>query len=150
MRLNAAVQRMVSAWWRHQMETFSALLAFSAGNSLVTGEFSAQRPVKRSFGVFSLICAWINAWVNNRGAGDLRRHRVNHDVILMVCMRKNRISNILANEGRRHIYPHSLAEAKHVNVFSAFEQYRLTYLHYTLAPKQPRWLHVHVHVYLNE
>ena len=34
------------------METFSALLAFSVGNSPVTGEFLAQRPVTRSFGVF--------------------------------------------------------------------------------------------------
>ena len=34
------------------METFSALLAISAGNSSVTGEFPAQRPVTRSFGVF--------------------------------------------------------------------------------------------------
>ena len=25
--------------------------------------------------MFSLTCAWINDWVNNRGAGDLRRHR---------------------------------------------------------------------------
>ena len=31
------------------METFSALLAIYAGNSLVTGEFPAQRPVTRSF-----------------------------------------------------------------------------------------------------
>ena len=38
-------------WWRHQMETFSALLAFCAGNSPVTGEFPAQRPVTRSFDV---------------------------------------------------------------------------------------------------
>ena len=34
------------------METFSALLAFCVGNSLVTGEFPAQRPVTRSFDVF--------------------------------------------------------------------------------------------------
>ena len=34
------------------METFSALLALSAGNSPVTGEFPAQRPVTRSFDVF--------------------------------------------------------------------------------------------------
>ena len=47
------------AWWSHQMETFSALLAFCAGNSPVTGEFPAQRPVTRSFDI-SLICAWIN------------------------------------------------------------------------------------------
>ena len=39
-------------WWRHQMETFSALLALCAGNSPVTGEFPSQRPVTRSFDVF--------------------------------------------------------------------------------------------------
>ena len=38
--------------WRHQMETFSALLAICAGNSPVPGEFPAQRPVTRSFDVF--------------------------------------------------------------------------------------------------
>ena len=36
-------------WWRHQMVTFSALLAICAGNSPVNGEFPAQRPVTRSF-----------------------------------------------------------------------------------------------------
>ena len=40
------------AWWRHQMETFSALLAICAGNSPVPGEFPAQRPVTWSFDVF--------------------------------------------------------------------------------------------------
>ena len=39
-------------WWRRQMETISALLAIRAGNSPVTGEFTAQRPVTRSFDVF--------------------------------------------------------------------------------------------------
>ena len=38
----------------HQMEIFSALLAFCAGNSPVTGEFPAQRPMTRSFDVFYL------------------------------------------------------------------------------------------------
>ena len=38
--------------WRHQMETFSALLALCAGNSPVPGEFPSQRPVTRSFDVF--------------------------------------------------------------------------------------------------
>ena len=41
-----------NAWWRHQLETFSVLLAICAGNSLVPGEFPAQRPVTRSFDVF--------------------------------------------------------------------------------------------------
>ena len=39
-------------WWRHQLETFSVLLAICAGNSAVTGEFPTQRPVTRSFDVF--------------------------------------------------------------------------------------------------
>ena len=44
---------MYFTWWRHQMETFSALLAICAGNSpVVTGEFLAQRPVTQSFDVF--------------------------------------------------------------------------------------------------
>ena len=43
------------AWWRHQMETFSALLDICAGNSPVTGEFPVQRPVTRSFDVFFVL-----------------------------------------------------------------------------------------------
>ena len=33
--------------------------------------------------MFSLICVWINGWVNNREAGDLRRYRAHYDVIVM-------------------------------------------------------------------
>ena len=33
--------------------------------------------------MFSLICTWINGWVNNRLAGDLTRHRAHYDVIVM-------------------------------------------------------------------
>ena len=39
------------SWWRHQMETFSALLAICARNSPVSGEFPAKRPVTRSFDI---------------------------------------------------------------------------------------------------
>ena len=72
--------------WRHQMETFSALLAICAGNSPVPGEFPAQRPVTRIF-IFSLIWVWINDWVSNREAGDLRRYRAHYDVIQMWYVR---------------------------------------------------------------
>ena len=37
---------------RHQMETFSELLALCEGNSPVIGEFPSQRPVTRSFDVY--------------------------------------------------------------------------------------------------
>ena len=52
-------------WWRHQMETFSALLAICAGNSPVPGR------------------------VNNREAGDLRRYRAHYDVIVMTITSTN-------------------------------------------------------------
>ena len=42
----------LTPWWRHQMDTFSLLLAVCAGNSPVPGEFPAQRPVTGSFDVF--------------------------------------------------------------------------------------------------
>ena len=33
--------------------------------------------------MFSLICVWINGWVNNREASDLRRYRAHYDVIVL-------------------------------------------------------------------
>ena len=33
--------------------------------------------------MLSLICVWINSWVNNREAGDLRRYCAHYDVIVM-------------------------------------------------------------------
>ena len=64
------------------METFSALLAICAGNSPVTGEFPAQRPVTWSFDVFFDL-RLNNGWANNREAGDLRPHRAHYDVIVI-------------------------------------------------------------------
>ena len=77
--------KLISAqpWWRHQMKTFFALLAFCAGRSPVTGEFPAQRPVTRSFDGFFLSAPWINGWANIREAVDLRRHPAHYDVIVM-------------------------------------------------------------------
>ena len=78
------------------METFSALLAICAGNSPVHGEFPAQRPVTRSFGVFFDL-RLNNGWVNNREAGDLRRYRTHYDVIVMLHGTKQRKKNQLLN-----------------------------------------------------
>ena len=33
--------------------------------------------------MFSLICVWINSWINNCEAGDLRRYRAHYHVIVM-------------------------------------------------------------------
>ena len=37
--------------------------------------------------MFYLICVWINGWVNNREAGDLKSHRTHYDVIaIQLCL----------------------------------------------------------------
>ena len=71
------------AWWRHQMETFSALLALYAENSPVTGEFPAQWPVTRSFDVFFDLN--LNKRLSKQSWGwYLRRHRAHYDGTVMV------------------------------------------------------------------
>ena len=70
------------SWWRHQMEIFSALLAFCAGNSPAP-VISPHKGQWRGALVFSLICAWINSWANNGDAGDLRRHHAHYDDTVM-------------------------------------------------------------------
>ena len=57
-------------WWRHQMETFSALLAIWAGNPRTKASDAELRCFLWS----------IKGWVNNRDAGDLRRYRAHCDV----------------------------------------------------------------------
>ena len=75
-------QKCYDPWWRHQMETFSALLALSAGISPVTGELPSQSHWDGAL-IFSLICAWTNGCANNRDSVDLRHHRAHYDCIVM-------------------------------------------------------------------
>ena len=46
--------------------------------------------------MFSLICVWINGWVNNREAGDLRRNLAHYDVTVIYCFN---ISEIIIQSG---------------------------------------------------
>ena len=76
------------SWWRHQMETFSALLAICAGNSPVPGEFPTQKPVRRSFDVFfdlrlnkRLSKQWWGWWFETL-SHPLWRHRN----VMQICM----------------------------------------------------------------
>ena len=52
---------------------------FRTVNSLHKGQW-------RGALMFSLICVWINDWISNREAGDLRRYRAHYDVIVMVMI----------------------------------------------------------------
>ena len=76
-----------ATWWRHQMETFSALLALCAGNSPVPVN-SPHKGQWRGALMFSFIYAWINDWANNREAGDLRRQDGHYDIIVMKVFKK--------------------------------------------------------------
>ena len=75
------------SWWRHQMETFSALLALCVGNSPVTGEFPSERSVTRRFDVIFDLC--LNKRLSKHSWGcDLSHHRTNYDVTVMLALLK--------------------------------------------------------------
>ena len=87
------------AWWRHQMETFSALLAICERNPSVTGGFdSPNKGQWREALRFSLIYAWTNGWADNRDAHCFSR-RVVSGIILCMCP---------ANKRRRYIVKSAL------------------------------------------
>ena len=67
------------------METYAALLAICAGNSQAPVN-SPHKGHWRGAWMFSVICVWINGWVNNREAGDLRRYCAHYDVTVMVLI----------------------------------------------------------------
>ena len=64
--------------WRHFPRHWPFVRGFhrSPVNSLHKGQW-------RGALMFSLICVWINGWVNNREAGDLRRYRAHYKVTVM-------------------------------------------------------------------
>ena len=77
----------------HYLKQCWPMMTSSNGNIFhvtghLCGEFTAPRefPHKgqwRGALMFSLICVWINDWVNNGEAGNLRRYRIHYDVIVM-------------------------------------------------------------------
>ena len=92
-----------NTWWRHQIETSSALLVICAGSSPVPVN-SPHKGQWRWALMFFFISAWINGWANNREAGDLRRNRAHYDVIVMKTDVNHRMSSI-------HILYQTVAQA---------------------------------------
>ena len=93
-----------TSWWRHQMETFSVLLALCKGNSPASSEFPSQRPVMQSFGVFFDMClnkrlskqSWgwwfetpsLSLWCHCNDHGSIKLS-CNHPHIQMLSINKN-------------------------------------------------------------
>ena len=66
--------------WKHfpRYWTFVWGIPRSAVNSPHKGQWRGT--------LIFFICVWINDWVNNREACELRRHRAHYDVIVMFAM----------------------------------------------------------------
>ena len=62
---------------------FTRYWPFVRGIHSVTGEYPAQGPVTRGFDTFFDL-RLNERWVNNREAGDLRRHRTRYDFTVMI------------------------------------------------------------------
>ena len=74
--------------------------------------------------MFSLICARINGWVNNREADDLRRYRAQYDVIVMYSIFSNYI------KGWWHIHKickHVFFSRQFIRVIMMFFMYQDTF-----------------------
>ena len=82
-------------WWNHscsnvQQNSIDTSLMMTSWNGNIfrvaghlCGEFTGLKGQWRGALIFSLICVWINGWVNNREAGDLRRFRAHYEVSVM-------------------------------------------------------------------
>ena len=53
--------------------------------------------------MFSLIFAWMNAWVNNREAGYFRHHRAHYDVSVMIYRKPCRV-RLCSNSKKWYYY----------------------------------------------
>ena len=71
----------ISPDWIHSTDN----IPFNKTKIILSPVNSPQKGQWRGALVFFFIYAYINSWVNNREAGDLRRHRAHYDAIIMIC-----------------------------------------------------------------
>ena len=70
-------------WWRHQIETFSALLTLCDGESAVDRWISFVKPSDADLWCYLWSAPEPKAEANNRDTGDLRGHGAHYDVTVM-------------------------------------------------------------------
>ena len=94
--MSSYIQKIFKKSWRGAVPYIGFKVVFfmmtsSNGNIFhvighLCGEFTGppQKGQWRGALMFSLICVWINGWVNSGEAGDLRRYRAHYDVTVML------------------------------------------------------------------
>ena len=91
----------IDPWWRHQMETFSALLAFceEIQRSLLNSPHKGQW---RGTLMFLWSAPHPNGWANHPGAGDLRHHPVQYDFTVMWYFYRNCYKHLQHHQDRHY------------------------------------------------
>ena len=97
------------------METFFELLALCVGNSPMNSPLKSQWSEALKF---SLICAWVTDWVNNREADDLRRHRAHYDDIVIRKMLICTIDSLLPHISDIHHFDVSIQKRRNYIVLA--------------------------------
>ena len=100
--------------------------------------------------MFSLICVWINGWVNNRKAGDLRRYGAHYDVIVMssimtLCCTQAVQTYISLTAVIYHRLA-DLSEGQGWGLLSQFSPFRY-FPHFPLLSKQTLAIEYHVYIW---
>ena len=105
----------------------SALLAMCARNSPVSSPHKGQW---RGALMFSLICAWINRWVNDREAGYLKRYRVYYEATVLKTLSYIGVFKILTFWGRDK---NAAISQTFLNAFSLIQMYEFRwFFHWSL------------------
>ena len=89
--------------------------------------------------MFSLICAWINRWVNNGEAGDLRRKHVHYDVIVMVIQCHPSIKHELYPIRKSKDYVYGIWVYKVLGIWKGYYRVKNHYRHRMLCPLRRAW-----------
>ena len=86
----------IAALTAYVMDSLHMIMSSNENIFWVTGHLCGEL---RGALMFSLIWVWINGWVNNREAGDLRPYSANYDVTVMQFAPDMAVHN-------RQQYPH--------------------------------------------
>ena len=96
--------------------------------------------------MFSLICALINGWVNNREAGDLRRYRAHYDVIVM--FRRHRAHCVMFQRNPQRFAVLTLFATTPLTGGSSAQWVPNAFITIISSKVYPHNEHTHVHIYL--